>query len=88
MCVVVVVVVCGWKSDRATMSEPEYESLSGKKRTLAAQVTLNVFLILSLIYLFLFGLTLMESAFKVLGGRNVGSLFSWASDPIAGFFFF
>merc|ERR1719399_785017 len=40
--------------------------------------------VLLALYVFLVGLTLMGSAFKVLGGKGAGNLFSAANNPIAG----
>jgi sodium-dependent phosphate cotransporter len=40
--------------------------------------------LLSLLYLFIFGLDLMGTSFKVLGGTQAGDLFSAVDNPIAG----
>jgi len=40
--------------------------------------------VLACLYIFLIGLNLMGTAFKVLGGRNSASLFSAVDNPIAG----
>jgi sodium-dependent phosphate cotransporter len=42
------------------------------------------FLALVFLYLFLFGLSLMGTSFKVLGGKSAGNLFTSIDNPIAG----
>ena len=44
----------------------------------------RIICLLALLYLFIFGLDLMGTSFKVLGGTQAGDLFSAVSNPIAG----
>lgn len=45
---------------------------------------LRICFLMFLLYLFIFGLDLMGTSFKVLGGSQAGDLFSAVSNPIAG----
>merc|ERR1711865_180020 len=45
---------------------------------------LRLCLLFSFLYFFIFGLDLMGTSFKVLGGAQAGDLFSSISNPIAG----
>ena len=43
-----------------------------------------ILLVTSALYAFLFGLDLMGTSFKALSGKNIGSLFGYVSNPVAG----
>ena len=44
---------------------------------------IRIFIIISSLYAFLFGLDLMGTSFKALSGKNIGVLFEYVSNPVA-----
>lgn len=70
-------------------SEKMEQTEKGEERENAGKIPcwLTVFRIcsvLALLWVFLFGLGLMGTAFKVLGGKSAGEMFNGISNPVAG----
>nr|AIE89828.1 NaPi II-like protein [Eptatretus stoutii] len=66
----------------------KWKELNGKERVLRVLINISKFLILlGLLYLFICSLSILSDAFKLLGGKTAGNIFtnnSLLSNPVAG----
>jgi len=72
------------KGKNAKLPSPISKHLQEEKKMAWWMVLAYTFGALVALYVFLVGLTLMGTSFKVLGGKGAGNLFSAADNPIAG----